>query len=130
MPTPSQPSPLNMPTTPTGLAGQLRGVRRTVLQSVLSVLSKAGNSDEKKLEAVREEVLRALDACGPFAADIRMRVRHCTDLEDMWYLRPQLNGVLTGALGEEMAAAAMQRITALFVGAGFPVPGGGPPRRR
>ena len=127
MSTPSQPVPLNVPT---GIAGQLRGVRRTVLQSVLSVLSKAGNSDEKKLEAVREEVLRALDACGPFAADIRMRVRHCTDLEDMWYLRPQLNGVLQGALGEEMASAALQRITALFVGAGFPVPGGGPPRRR
>ena len=127
MSTPSQPVPLNVPT---GIAGQLRGVRRTVLQSVLSVLSKAGNSDEKKLEAVRDEVLRALDACGPSAADLHMRVRHCTDLEDMWYLRPQLNGVLQGALGEEMAAAAMQRITALFVGAGFPVPGGGPPRRR
>src|SRR5689334_8729856 len=84
----SQPTPLNVPT---GLADHLRGASRTFVQSLLSVLGKAGDSDERKLEAVRAEVLRQLEACGPDGADLHLRVRHCTDLEEMWYLRPQLN---------------------------------------
>jgi hypothetical protein len=134
--TPTEPGPLNVPTepgalhVPTGLAEHLRGASRTFVQSLLSVLGKAGDSDERKLEAVRAEVLRLLEGCGPASASLHMRVRHCTDLEEMWYLRPQLNGVFLAGLGDELAESAMQRITALFVGAGLPVAAASKPRRR
>jgi hypothetical protein len=120
----SRPAPIGF-----SFGEHLRDLRRSVVRGLLRLLSRAEVSDEALLATVRQEVLHQLDSCGPAGAEMRQRVERCDDLDQLWYLRPQILAVLVDGQGERKARKAMDRITRLFGGAGLPVGGGRPPRR-
>lgn len=69
------------------------------------------------IDSIRQAMLNALGASG---ADrypvIQLRVSHAHDIQDLWYLRGDIMGVLAGLEGEVSARRKLNEITAMFRG--------------
>ena len=77
---------------------------------------------ENGLEDIREAMLDALgdEGAKEFAATTR-RIRYATDIQDLWYLRGDLMGVLAKLYGEAVARQRIASINSQFQGL---LPGG------
>ena len=69
------------------------------------------------LEVVRKAMLQTLSGlAGCEVARMSMRLRYAADIEALWYLRSDLQGVLAPLRGTAAAQAEVERITHLFQG--------------
>src|SRR5690349_19880658 len=77
---------------------------------------------ENGLEDIRESMLVVLGDAGAkeYPATVR-RIRYATDIQDLWYLRGDLMGVLAKLHGETIAREKLASINAQFQGL---LPGG------
>jgi len=76
------------------------------------------------LERVRAAMLHALaGAADERATTLARRIRISSDVQQLWYLRPELMATLASAHGEASASDTLARITSLF-GSAAPAPPG------
>jgi hypothetical protein len=98
----------------------MRWFKPNIRSSLYGLLGNAGPSDSRMdgaADAIREEMLGLLDACGAkqFPHLVR-RIRYAEDLQALWYLRGDLMAALAASRSESRAREMIDSITAQFQG--------------
>ena len=76
-----------------------------------------------RVEEIRQAMLESLGDSGRSAFPaIERRVRFASDVQGLWYLRPELMTTLAGRLGEGRARQLVDSLDPLFCDAGSAVP--------
>jgi hypothetical protein len=98
----------------------MRWFKPNIRSSLYGLLGNAGPSDSRMdgaADAIREEMLDLLNACGAkqFPQLVR-RIRYAEDLQALWYLRGDLMAALAALHGERTAREKIASVTAMFTG--------------
>lgn len=73
------------------------------------------DTTEAIIERVQRAMLSALECyCDAIDQSLDTRISRASNLDDLWYLRPNLMSAISAHKGESVAQAALTEITCLF----------------
>ena len=90
--------------------------RMNVIQGIFKLFDKCpAEASELILERVQRAMLSAMECyCEAIDPSLDTRISRASNLDDLWYLRPNLMRAIASHRGEEIASSVLSEITHLF----------------
>lgn len=90
--------------------------RMNVIQGIFKLFDKCpAEAQEINLERVQRAMLCALECyCDAIDKTLDTRISGASNLDDLWYLRPNLMRAIASHRGEQIASSVLSEITQLF----------------
>jgi len=88
-----------------------------IKNSFWAMLGRSSDSDAKQTEHIRISMLNALEEhCDETQMAVGKSIRYATDLEGLWYLRPNLLQAIASSTDQHTATQVVRDISKLFNG--------------
>ena len=90
--------------------------RMSVIHGIFKLFDKCpAEAPELNLERVQSAMLSALERyCDAIDQSLDTRISRASNLDDLWYLRPNLMRAIASHRGEQIASSVLSEITRLF----------------